>query len=115
MPRAWDEFRCGVTARSVTDEPKIKIPAQAELERGTLRSFADPHSQLLTTPITNYQLLAPNYPLLSLPLIPRNHAIFNMNHSMRVLGDVVLVCDQHDRVSLGVQAIEQRHNFRARL
>ena len=34
-----------------------------------------------------------------------------MNDAMRVLGDIVFVRDQYDRVALIVQAIEQRHDF----
>ena len=38
-----------------------------------------------------------------------------MNHAVGIAGDVVLVGDQHDGVALPVQAVEQGHDFVARL
>ena len=38
-----------------------------------------------------------------------------MNNAMRKLGDVRLVCDQHNSISAGVELIEKGHDFEARL
>jgi len=48
-------------------------------------------------------------------LIAGDDPIFNVNHAMRVFGDIVLVRDQDDRVPLGLQTVEQRHDFEASL
>src|SRR5450631_1153245 len=44
-------------------------------------------------------------------LIAGDHAVLDVNHAMRVLRDVAFVGDQDDRVSLGLQAIKQRHDL----
>ena len=48
---------------------------------------------------------------LPLHLIPLHNAILNVNHAMRVFGNVMFVGHQNDRVSLRLQAIHQRHDF----
>jgi hypothetical protein len=45
------------------------------------------------------------------PFIFFHHAVFNVDHAMRVLSDIVLMRYQHDCISLRLQAIENRHNF----
>ena len=48
-------------------------------------------------------------------LVAGNNAVLNVDDAMRVLGDIVLVRDQNDRVALGMQTIEQRHDLDASL
>jgi len=41
-----------------------------------------------------------------LAFVPGDYAVFDVDNAMSVFGDVMLVCDQHDGVPLGMQAIE---------
>ncbi len=54
-------------------------------------------------------------PTLALHFILGDHAVFDVDDAVGVLGDVVLVRHQYDRVAFGVQAIEQRHDLVAGL
>jgi hypothetical protein len=54
-------------------------------------------------------------PLLAIPLVPFDHAIFDINDAVGVLGDVLFMGDQDDGVALGLQAVEQRHDVGAGL
>ena len=40
------------------------------------------------------------------PLVPGDDAVLDVDHAVRVLGDVVLVRDQHDGVAFCPKAIE---------
>src|SRR5579871_2311982 len=42
-------------------------------------------------------------------------AVADVHHAMSVVGNVRLVCHQHDRVSLCVELIEKGHDLHARL
>src|SRR5581483_7349298 len=44
-------------------------------------------------------------------LVSGDDAILDVNHAMRIFGDVVFVGDQDNGVALLVQAIEQRHDL----
>ena len=48
-------------------------------------------------------------------LIAGYYAVFDMDDTVRVFGNVVFVRDQDDRVALGLQTVEQRHNLDASL
>ena len=48
-------------------------------------------------------------------LVAEDLPVANMNHAMRVFGDVVLVRDQNNGISLRVQAIKKCHDFDTRL
>lgn len=53
--------------------------------------------------------------LLFFALIAGDHAVFDVNHAVRMLSNIVLVSNQDNRVSLGVQVGEKRHDFTAGL
>jgi hypothetical protein len=44
-------------------------------------------------------------------LVAGDNAIFDENDAMRILGDIVLVSDQHDGISFCLKAIEDGHDF----
>lgn len=44
-------------------------------------------------------------------LVSVDTAVENVKHSVSVLGDVVLVCHQDDRVTLKIQLAEEPHNL----
>jgi hypothetical protein len=48
---------------------------------------------------------------LFLAFVAFDHAILDIYDAVGVFGDVVLVGHQHNRISLAVQSIEQRHDF----
>lgn len=48
-------------------------------------------------------------------LIAGDHAVFDVDDTMRVFGDIVFVRDQDDRVALGLQTVEQCHDLEAGL
>src|ERR1700751_2704924 len=54
-------------------------------------------------------------PVIAALLVAGNNAVFAVNHTVRVLGDIVLVRDQDDCVSLALQTVKQRHDFHASL
>jgi hypothetical protein len=62
------------------------------------------------TPNPDFRNLVP-----LLALVPSDDAVFDVDHAVRVFGDVVFVGDEHDRVAFGLQTIEQRHDFVAGL
>ena len=49
------------------------------------------------------------------PFVSRDQAVLEVDDAVSVLGDVVLVGDEHDGVSLGSQAVKHRHDFGAGL
>jgi|SwirhisoilCB3_FD_contig_121_52664_length_2645_multi_4_in_0_out_0_1 hypothetical protein len=53
--------------------------------------------------------------LLFFALIAGDHAVFNVNHAVRMLSNIVLVSNQDNRISLGVQVGEKGHDFAAGL
>src|SRR5271163_401159 len=50
---------------------------------------------------------------LFLALVALDYPVLDVDHAVSILGDVMLVSDQHDGVSLAVQAVEQGHDFRS--
>src|SRR4029077_19080141 len=53
--------------------------------------------------------------LFACTLVSGDHTIFNVDHAMRELSDVVLVRDQYDGVSLLLKTVEQSNDFSAGL
>ena len=49
------------------------------------------------------------------PLVAGDYAVLDVNDAVRVLGDVVFVGDQDDGVAVGLQAVQQGHDFDAGL
>ena len=45
-------------------------------------------------------------PVIAALLIAGDDAVLDMNHTMRILGNIVLVRDQNDRVALGLEPVE---------
>src|ERR1700746_2558952 len=93
-----------------------RIALQSPGERGSAREVAvwmlqtkkRPATRLSGFPFqTKFALVAAAAAL----LIAGNHAVFNVNDTMCVLGNIVLVRDQDDRVPLGLQAVKQCHDF----
>src|SRR5712691_2265502 len=48
---------------------------------------------------------------LFLSLVALDDSVFDMNHTVSVFGDVVLMGDQNDGVSFAVKTVEQSHDF----
>ena len=46
-------------------------------------------------------------------LVALDRAISNVNHAPCVLGHIVLVCNDNDRVALAMQLVEDRHDLNA--
>src|SRR5260221_14369095 len=53
----------------------------------------------------------PTLGTLALYLVLGDHAVLDVDNAVGVLGDVVLVRDQHNCVAFRVQAVEQRHDL----
>src|ERR1700722_20704358 len=48
-------------------------------------------------------------------LVAGNYAVFDVNHAMRVFGNVAFVSHQNDGIALALEAVKQGHNFVASL
>src|ERR1700728_384985 len=45
------------------------------------------------------------------PLVALDHSVFDVDNAVSIFGNVMFVRDQHNGISLAVQAIEQGHNL----
>ena len=57
--------------------------------------------------------VAPKWLLLN--FVALHNPVLDMDDAVCVLGNIVFMSDQDNRVALGVQTIEQRHDFKAGL
>src|ERR1700735_5815319 len=83
----------------VSDNGFSKIRRQLELVRTAIRK-EDRNAPVAALSRDNWDLL--------FSFVALDYAILNIDDTVSVLGNVMLVGDQHDRISFTVQAIEQR-------
>src|ERR1700683_4184321 len=49
--------------------------------------------------------------LLALPLVALDDSVLDIHDAVSILGNVMLVCDQHDGISLAVQPVKKCHDL----
>jgi len=83
--------------RKTRDRHQLGTQFRPKAKRPAVRLGAKPRSGCLAVVLA--------------PLVARDHAIFDVNHAMRIPCDIAFVRDQNDGVSLGLEAIKQSHDF----
>ncbi len=85
--------------------PDSTGPMRDRLPKNTLAPWSDTEPMYIANNCVSNDLTA------GFLFVFLDYSVFDVNDTMGVLGNVVLVGHQHDGISLCLQAVEHRHNF----